>query len=201
MFLLSRPTESQIRDVLGSQRAADFSYPQVVATRGEPPAGFAVLRGHVDLGQSSATFLRAVDAFRQWKMFEVPSVRLCWPDAPLQSGEAVAVVIKHFGFWSVNCCKIVYVVDEDGPVRRFGFAYGTLPEHAEQGEERFTLEWHRNSDVVRYEILSFSMPGNVAVKLAYPIARGLQRRFLRHSLAAMSAAARLGPSTQPLANS
>jgi uncharacterized protein (UPF0548 family) len=28
----------------------------------------------------------------------------------------------------------------DGPVRRFGFAYGTLPDHVESGEERFTVE-------------------------------------------------------------
>jgi uncharacterized protein (UPF0548 family) len=190
MFLLFRPTESQIRDVLGSQRTADFSYPQVGATRGEPPAGFAVLRGHVELGRGSATFVRAVDALRQWKMFGVPSVRLCWPEAPVQSGEAVAVVIKHFGFWSVNCCKIVYVIDEDGPVRRFGFAYGTLPEHAEQGEERFAVEWHRTSDVVSYHILSFSRPGNAVVKIAYPAARWLQRNFLQRSLAAMANAIR-----------
>jgi uncharacterized protein (UPF0548 family) len=191
MFLLSRPTESQIRVVLGSQRTADFSYPQVGATRGEPPAGFSVLGGHVDLGQGSATFARAVDALRQWKMFEVPTVHLCWPEAPLQSGEAVAVVIKHFGFWSLNCCKIVYVIDEDGPIRRFGFAYGTLPEHAERGEERFTVEWHRTSDVVSYDILSFSRPGNAVVKIAYPAARWLQRNFLQNSLGAMASAVRL----------
>jgi uncharacterized protein (UPF0548 family) len=81
-------------------------------------------------------------------------------------------------------------IDEDGPVRRFGFAYGTLPEHAEQGEERFSVEWHRDSDLVSYDILSFSRPGNAAVKFAYPLARWLQRRFLRHSLAAMANAAR-----------
>jgi uncharacterized protein (UPF0548 family) len=102
----------------------------------------------------------------------------------------LSLVIKHFGFWSLNCCKIVYVIDEDGPIRRFGFAYGTLPEHAEQGEERFGVEWVRSSDLVRYEIFSFSRPANLAAKIAYPLVRGLQNRFLRHSLAAMVNAVR-----------
>jgi uncharacterized protein (UPF0548 family) len=190
MFLLSRPIESRILTILAGQRASDFSYPEVGATRGDAPAGYAVLRGHFDLGKGSTTFDRAAEALRRWKMFAVPGVQLCWPAAPIQPGEAVAVVIKHFGFWSLNCCKIVYVIDEDGPVRRFGFAYGTLPEHAEQGEERFTVEWHRSSDLVCYEIFSFSRPGNIAVKMAYPLARGLQNRFLRHSFAAMGNAVR-----------
>jgi uncharacterized protein (UPF0548 family) len=118
-------------------------------------------------------------------MFDVPGIQLCWPDAPVQPESTVAVVIKHFGFWSLNCCRIVYVINEDGPIRRFGFAYGTLPEHTEQGEERFTVEWHRSSDLVCYDIFSFSRPGHIAAKAAYPVARWLQRRFLRQSLAAM----------------
>jgi len=190
MFLRSRPDESRIRTILASKRAGDFSYPDVGATRGELPAGYAVLRGRVDLGQGETTFDRAASALRQWKMFDVPGVRLCWPDAPIQPDSAVAVLVKHFGFWSINCCKIVYVIEEGDPIRRFGFAYGTLPEHAEQGEERFAVEWNRTSDLVSYEILSFSRPGILAVKIAYPIARWLQKRFLRHSLAAMADAAR-----------
>jgi uncharacterized protein (UPF0548 family) len=190
MFLLSRPTESRIRNVLASQRARDFSYPDVGATRSELPAGYAVLRGRVELGQGSTTFDRAMQALRQWKMFDMPGIQLCWPDAPVQPESAVAVVVRHLGFWSLNCCRIVYVVDEDGPIRRFGFAYGTLPEHAERGEERFTVERQRSSDLVSYGILSFSRPGNLAVKAAYPVARWLQRRFLRQSLAAMTNAVR-----------
>jgi uncharacterized protein (UPF0548 family) len=132
-----------------------------------------------------------VEAMRQWKMFSVPGIQLCWPGAPIRPGQAVAVVIKHFGFWSLNCCKIVYVIDEDGPIRRFGFAYGTLCEHAEQGEERFMVEWRRASDLVDYEIISFSRPGNIAVKIGYPLARRLQNRFVRYSLAAMLDAVRI----------
>jgi uncharacterized protein (UPF0548 family) len=190
MFFLSKPNPSLIRIILASQRARDFSYPEVGSTGGELPAGYAALRGRVDLGEGSKTFDRSVTALRQWKMFDIPGVWLCWPDAPIQSETAVAVLVSHFGFWSLNCCRIVYVFDEDGPISRFGFAYGTLPEHAEQGEERFTLEWNRGSNVVSYDILSFSRPGNRAVKFAYPVARWLQKGFLRNSLAAMVAAVR-----------
>jgi uncharacterized protein (UPF0548 family) len=191
MFLLSRPTESQIRTILSSQGTCEFSYPEVGATRGELPPGYVVLRARVNLGHGSATFDRALEAVRQWKMFDVLGVQLCWPDVPIQCGEAVAVVIRHFGFWSLNCCRIVYLVDERAPIQRFGFAYGTLPEHAEQGEERFTVEWEPASDLVSYHILSFSRPGCAAVKVAYPAARWLQRSFLRRSLVAMLEAVRI----------
>jgi uncharacterized protein (UPF0548 family) len=81
------------------------------------------------------------------------------------------------------------VIEEDRPAgRRFGFAYGTLPEHTEQGEERFMVEWNLTSNVVSYDILSFSRPGNAAARFAYPVARWLQERFLRNSLSAMVAA-------------
>ncbi len=190
MFLLSKPSESRIRSILIDQRAKDFSYTEVGATRGELPSGYAVLRGRIHLGQGSATFDRAVQALRQWKMFDLPGIRLCWPDRPIQPGETVGVTIKHFGFWSLNFCKIVYVIDEDGPMKRFGFAYGTLCEHAEQGEERFTVEWNRINDQVSFDILSFSRPGNLAVEAAYPLARRIQKRFLRRSLAVMVEAVR-----------
>jgi uncharacterized protein (UPF0548 family) len=188
MFLSFRPDESRIQTILADQRTREFSYPDVGATRGELPAGYAVLHGHVDLGQGSKAFARAMNSLLRWKMFDMLGVQLCWPDAPIQATTAVAVLVKHFGFWSLNCCRIVYVIDEDGPARRFGFAYGTLPEHSEQGEERFTVEWNRGSNVVSYDILSFSRPADAAVRVAYPVARWLQKRFLRNSLAAMVAA-------------
>jgi uncharacterized protein (UPF0548 family) len=70
----------------------------VGATKSELPTGYAVLHGRIDLGQGSITFDRAVQAVRQWEMFDVPGIQLCWPDAPIQPGTAVAIVVKHFGF-------------------------------------------------------------------------------------------------------
>jgi uncharacterized protein (UPF0548 family) len=117
-------------------------------------------------------------------MFNMPWLRLDRTSAPIQVGTDVAVFVHHFGFYSLNACRIVYVVDEEDPVKRFGFAYGTLAEHAESGEERFTVEWDRG-DTIWYDILAFSRPRNLLARLGYPLSRLLQKRFAEDSKAAM----------------
>ncbi len=185
MFFLLRPTEERIRAILARQQAAKFSYTEVGASRGRGPQGYASLHNRVELGRGSEAFAQASEAVRQWRMFDLAGVWLCWPNVTLEPGNVVAVLLRHFGFWSLNFCRIVYVIDEDGPARRFGFAYGTLAEHAERGEERFIVEWDHASNMVSYEISSFSRPGSLITQVAYPIARRLQRRFARNSLLAM----------------
>lgn len=118
-------------------------------------------------------------------MFNMPWLRLDRTSAPIQVGTDVAVSVHHFGFYSLNACRIVYVVDEEDPVKRFGFAYGTLAEHAESGEERFAVEWDRGEDTVWYDILAFSRPRNLLARLGYPLSRLLQKRFAEDSKAAM----------------
>ena len=73
---------------------------------------------------------------------------------------------------------------------RFGFAYGTLPDHVERGEERFTIEWQAD-DSVWYDIYAFSRPKHPLARLGFPVTRMLQKRFARDSLAVMKAAGRL----------
>ena len=68
------------------------------------------------------------DAVRQWKMFDFPWVELCWPDTPIEKGRNVAILVDHFGFYSLNAARIVYTIDTS---HRFGFAYGTLADHGE----------------------------------------------------------------------
>jgi uncharacterized protein (UPF0548 family) len=127
-----------------------------------------------------------VEAVRGWQMFNIPWLRLYWPNSSILAGTDVAVMVRHFGFWSLNACRIVYVVEDETPNRRrYGFAYGTLSDHAEQGEERFTVEWNREDDTVWYGILAFSRPKKLLAMLAYPLSRSLQRRFAGASKAAM----------------
>ena len=92
-------------------------------------------------------------------------------------------------------CSSDLVVDEEGPVRRYGFAYGTLPGHAESGEEQFTVEWHERDDSVRYDILAFSRPQQLLPRLGYPFTRRVQTRFARDSAAEMQRAVVEGKST------
>ncbi len=90
------------------------------------------------------------------------------------------------GIWTVNVCRIVYVVDEQGPVSRFGFAYGTLPGHMECGEERFMVEWRHGDDSVWYTVRAISRPGRWLTRLTYPLVHLLQHRFGQHSLRAVA---------------
>ena len=95
----------------------------------------------------------------------------------------------HLGVWSLNACRIAYVLEEEGPSRRrYGFALGTLPGHVERGEERFTLEWHRADDSVRYEVFAFARPAHPLAKAGRPFVRLVQRRFAIGSLRGMAAA-------------
>lgn len=192
MFLLRKPSEAQIDDFLRSQRDEPFSYEEVGSSRDGAPKkeGYVVDHNCVRLGEGEEVFSRAVEALRGWRMFDLGWVRICWPDAPIEVGTTVAILGNHFGFWSLNACRIVYLIEDGGEVRRYGFAYGTLPEHAARGEERFTVEWDHREGSVRYDIYAFSRPGNVLARLGRPVARVLQRRFAWDSMQAMVRAVR-----------
>ena len=152
----------------------------------QAPKGYVADHNRVELGKGVETFERAKRAVRNWKMFDMPWVDLCWPDTPVEPGGNVAVLLSHLGFWSLNACRIVYVIDEHGSSEKYGFAYGTLPDHGERGEERFTVEF--NSDqTVWYDLYAFSRPKTFA-RLAYSYTRLLQKRFAKDSKAAMQKA-------------
>ena len=185
LFRLTAPSEDEIRRFISKQRDSGFSYTQVGASASTLPAGYNVDHSRVQLGRGEGTWQRATEAIRGWRMFSMPWVNLHWASAPIQVGTDVAVSVRHFGFYSLNACRIVYVVDEDSPVKRFGFAYGTLGEHAESGEERFTVEWSRDDDRVWYDILAFSRPRQMFARLGYPLSRSLQRKFAQGSKLAM----------------
>ena len=187
MFVLRQPGRDAINRFLSRQGGLPFSYAEVGGTRGAVPPGYDVDHNRVLLGTGEAVFERAISAVRSWQMFSLGWVRVFDPAAPIGVGTTVAVVGTFCGVHSVNACRIVYTIDEDADgLRRFGFAYGTLPAHVERGEERFTVEWHRGrDDAVWYDILAFSRPQHPLARLGYPIVRRLQRRFARDSKAAM----------------
>ena len=153
-------------------------------------SGYVVDHNRIRLGTGEEVFARAVEALHGWRMFDVGWVWIRPPDTPVEVGNTVAVLGKHYGFWSLNACRIVYLVEEvNAGVRRSGFAYGTLTEHAESGEERFTVEWNQDNEVW-YDLYAFSKPNSILAKAGKPFARGLQRRFARDSMRAMARAVR-----------
>ena len=189
MFSLTAPREDEVRRFISKQKDSSFSYPDVGASATAVPAGYNLDHNRVQLGRGENTWQRALGAIRAWRMFSMPWVNLHWQSAPIAVGTDIAVSLHHFGFYSLNACRIVYLVDEEGAVKRFGFAYGTLAEHAESGEERFTVEWNRADDTVWYDILAFSRPRQMLARLGHPLSRSLQKRFAEGSKAAMINAA------------
>jgi uncharacterized protein (UPF0548 family) len=191
VFLLRKPSDETLRSFLASQSSLDLTYTAVGATATIPLAGYVVDHTRIKLGEGAATFEAAKDALERWEHFRLSWVET-WPhDATIRRGKNVAVIARLFSLWFVSACRIVYVVDDDAPVKRFGFAYGTLPDHVESGEERFTVEWHEEDDSVWYDILAFSRPHHFVARLGYPLARRLQRRFARDSATAMLRAVRV----------
>jgi uncharacterized protein (UPF0548 family) len=189
MFSLSKPSPDTVRAFLTAQKNRQFSYEHVGASRSAPPDGYAADHNRVRLGVGREIFGRAKNAVRQWQMFEMNWLELCWPNVPIEAGSLVAVVAHHLGFWSLNACRIVYTIEERGAVEKYGFAYGTLADHAAMGEERFTVEFHADDESVWYDISAFSRPRPLA-RLAHPYTRALQKRFASDSKQAMQRAVR-----------
>ncbi len=190
--MLEEPSRQRIAGFLDSRRDATLSYAEVGASRENltTPVGYAVDHNRVRLGEGREAFDRAVAALRAWKMFDAGWVSLVPADAPVEVGMTVAVLARHYGFWSLNPSRIVYTIEEkDEDFVKCGFAYGTLSGHAQSGEERFTILWRRDDGSVFYDLYAFSRPDHALARLGRPLARGLQRRFARDSLRAMVRAA------------
>jgi uncharacterized protein (UPF0548 family) len=185
MLSLRRPSVERLQEFLSSQSNVGLTYSAVGATAAVPPQGYVVDRTRIQLGEGASSFAAAKTALERWEQFRLGWVEAWSPNTPIKEGQVVAVIARIFGSWWLNACRIVYVVDEQGPIKRYGFAYGTLTEHAESGEERFTVEWRADDESVWYDILAFSRPHQYLARLVYPMVRRLQKRFARDSAAAM----------------
>jgi uncharacterized protein (UPF0548 family) len=90
-------------------------------------------------------------------------------------------VIVHLGP-VLAPCRVVYVVDE--PNRR-GFAYGTLPGHAESGEELFVVRYEPATDEVYADVTAFSRHATWWSRLASPVTSLAQRVITKRYLTAI----------------
>ena len=188
MFSFRKPSTESVLRFLSDHKNRDFTYSAVGATSSTPPAGFVVDHTRIKLGNGEQVFEAAKNAIRRWEHFRLGWVEFSSKDIPIEKGKVVGVLARVFGLWCLNACRIVAVVDEVGPVSRYGFVYGTLPGHVESGEERFQVEWNRSDDTVWYDILAFSRPNHFLTRLGYPMVRRIQKKFARDSSAAMQLA-------------
>lgn len=165
---------------------APLTYDAVGGTHDGVPEGWRFDAVERVIGHGDEAWEQAVAALRSWKQFDLDWVTPHDPTVPLLAGATFAFVSRQLGLWSLNVCRIVYVIDEqDGPERRFGFAYGTVGDHVVRGEERFLLTQGPDGQV-SFLIDKFSRPANLLVWLSGPLAVWLQRRFSEGAIARLA---------------
>ena len=183
---LARPSEASIEAELRANTGTGYSYTEQGGTRGDLPEGWRHDDRSVELGRGEGVWLRARDALDRWVQFDLGWVRLHEPP-PIEEGTVVAFTSRQLGLWTLNLCRIVYVVDDDrAEGRSYGFAYGTLANHAVAGEELFLLRQDADG-AVTFRIAKFSRPAHPLVWLSGPLATHIQERFTRDALARMKA--------------
>ena len=171
MFTLRKPDAEHLSHFLARQRTAPLTYTEVGATFADAlPAGYHHTRVATDLGTGAAVWDRAG-----------AGISIAPPAAPIAEGTTVAVITSVGPLQVLAACRIVRVVDEPD---RFGFAYGTLPAHPEEGEERF-LVTRDGQGAVRFEVVAFSRAHDLLTRLGGPIPRRMQARATDHYLQGM----------------
>lgn len=165
---------------LNDLRGLPLTYPQVGATGDGAtlPAGYHHVRASARIGSGRDRFERAAESVMRYGMLQGAGVRV---SASTDVAEVGTLVLGRLGPIPAPC-RVVYVVDE--PDCR-GFAYGTLPGHAESGEERFAVRYEPGSDSVYAEVVAFSRHGTWWSRLGGPVARAVQRVVTKRYLHAV----------------
>ena len=130
------------------------------------------------IGHGRRRFDEAADAVMRWGMLRGAGVRV---DATTPVAAVGSEVIVGLGPVRAPC-RVVYVLDE--PDHR-GFAYGTLPGHAETGEELFAVRYDPADDTVYAEVTAFSRHGTWWSRLAGPLTALVQRIVSKRYLKAV----------------
>jgi uncharacterized protein (UPF0548 family) len=172
-------------------RSAEFSYPQPSTTRHwqinqqpQPIPGYRIDQNSCVLGQGETCYYAAVAALRAWRMF--PQWAQATGTQGQEEGSIIQLQFHLLGLHWHSLGRVVYAFEEEntaGALRREGFAYGTLPQHVERGEERFSVALTHDNRVI-YELQAYSQPQYWAAKLAPSLARRYQQHFVRDSKAA-----------------
>jgi uncharacterized protein (UPF0548 family) len=186
MFLSHRPSVKDVERFLSGSRDLPLSYEPIGLAR-ERRDGFILDEQVAVVGSGDVVFARATAALLEWRQFDLGWVDLFPKPASISSGTVVAVMVRHLGFWSLNGCRVVYQIGVPGD-RAFGYAYGTLTNHAESGEEIFQVSIRPETGEVSYTIRAVSRPRATVARLGYPVVRSLQARFRRDSASAVTRA-------------
>jgi uncharacterized protein (UPF0548 family) len=163
---------------LSDLAALPLTYSEVGATAGTLPPGYHHAQKSAVIGRGRQRFEDAAAAGMRWGMLRGAGVRVT---ATTQVAAVGSEVIVHLGPVRAPC-RVVYVVDE--PDRR-GFAYGTLPGHAESGEELFLVRYDPATENVFAEVTAFSRHATWWSRLASPVTSLVQRAVTSRYLKAL----------------
>jgi uncharacterized protein (UPF0548 family) len=171
MELLRPGSTESVRRLLVQSADAEPTYSEVGATlRGEYPHGYRHDSYAADLGSGRAVFQRASTGLQAWQGHQVPGIDVLPHATSIEVGATVVVTLGTPWLALAAPCRIVGIINEP---ERWGFAYGTLPGHPEQGEESFVVTID-GDDAVRFRITAFSRPGEWITRLAGPVGRAVQ---------------------------
>ena len=181
---LTRPSQEQLQALVVRGATDSLTYEPVgISTMAEPPQGYRRERWSRSLGRGDEVFERAGDALRHWRVHKGAGL-VVEAGGPPAVGVVVAMAAPlPLGFVEV-VCRVVDVIDSHD---RFGFAYGTLSNHPEQGEESFVVV--RSADgAVNFEIVAVSRHRQLLARAVPRVARRLQVAATNRYFEAMQAA-------------
>src|SRR5262245_25031093 len=107
MFLLRRPSPADINRFIDRSREWTMSYGTTGITR-QPLYGYSYDEQVVPIGRGDDDFERARASLERWKHFDIGWVQLFPAAASVENGTTIAVLIEHFGFWSLNGARVLY---------------------------------------------------------------------------------------------
>lgn len=171
MLFLHKPSTEHLHELLSVWHDEPLSYEMITGS------GFIADDHEVRLGSGDAIYEKARRALDEWVMFPLWAEVVRLESRGQVTGQMVAMVTRICGLWWVNPCRVLRRCDSE---TTHGFVYGTLPEHAECGEEMFIIE-RRSDGSVWYVIRAFSRPRHWMAWVGFPLARWWQCRFVRDS--------------------
>jgi len=130
------------------------------------------------VGRGQAAFDSASQAVLSLRMHRKAGVRMTKPSETVRLGDVIRL---KFGVGPIavhGSCDVVWLADEP---RRRGFRYRTRPDHPEEGEESFVVDWAADDQVV-VTIESRARPNRLIMRIAGPLGRLgsalINRRYL-----------------------
>jgi uncharacterized protein (UPF0548 family) len=184
---LTRPTPEALGSLVAKGNADTLTYEPVgLTTFAQAPGGYRRDRRTCSLGHGEQVFTKAVDALQQWQVQRGAGL-VVLADEPPRVGMVIAMSapLPVLGFIDA-VCRVVDVMDHSD---RWGFSYGTLSVHPEQGEEAFMVL--RGPDgAITFDITAVSRPRHVLARTFPPFARRMQHAATTRYLEAMQSAVR-----------